>query len=272
MNSELLSPEQLEKLVAVLTRAGIALAIFIIGWMASKWARSLVLRAVRKGGMDEALSRFFASLAQYAVLAFAFITALGTAGIETTSLAALIAAAGLAVGLALQGTLGNFASGVLLLFFRYFTIGDRITVAGNTGKVEDLGLFATTLSTPANERVIIPNGEVFDSPIINHTASGLIRASIGAGVAYGADIDHVCEVLLKAAEAAELVLDDPEPAAAFTEMAASSINFVVHCWAEPQNFVAMQHNVRREIYNHLVAANIEIPFDQLVVHRAPEDS
>lgn len=263
-----LSPENL---IDLATQAATVLVIFVIGWILSKWISSLVLKAVRRANVDEALSRFFASIAQYAVLIFAITAALGKAGIETTSVAAVIAAAGLAVGLALQGSLGNFASGVLLLFFRPFTIGDRVTAGGHTGRVEDIGLFATTLSTPANERIILPNSTVTGDAITNHTASGKIRATIGAGVAYGADIDQVCQILLDAAEAADLVLDDPEPASAFVDMAASSLNFVVHCWAEPANFVAMQHNVRREIYNRLNAAGVEIPFDQLVVHRAPED-
>lgn len=260
-----------EQLIEILTKAGIVIGIFVVGWIISKWCQALVLKAVRRAGIDEALSRFFASLAQYAVLVMAVTAALGKAGVETTSIAAVIAAAGLAIGLALQGSLGHFASGVLLLIFRPFTIGDRVTADGHTGKVEDIGLFATTLSTPANERIIIPNGSVTDDAIINHTASGKIRATIGVGVAYGADIDQVCKILLEAAEAADLVLDDPAPGAAFVDMAASSLNFVVNCWAEPANFVGMQHNTRREIYNRLNAADIEIPFNQIVVHRAEQE-
>lgn len=263
-----LSPENLTLLKAYAISAATALVIFILGWIASKWGNRLVLRALRRSQMDEALARFFASMAQYAILAFAVIAALDKAGVETTSLAAVIAAAGLAVGLALQGSLGNFASGVLLLFFRPFTIGDRISTAGHTGKVVDIGLFATTLTTPANERIIIPNSSVTGDSIVNHTASGKIRSTIAAGVAYGADIDQVCQILLDAANSSELVLEDPGPASAFVDMAASSLNFVVHCWSEPGNAVAMQHQVRRAIYNHLNEAGVEIPFDQLVVHKA----
>lgn len=263
-----LSPENLVMLKAIAASAATALVIFIVGWIASKWGSSLVLKALRRSQMDEALARFFASIAQYAILAFAVIAALDKAGVETTSLAAVIAAAGLAVGLALQGSLGNFASGVLLLFFRPFTIGDRISSAGHTGKVEDIGLFATTLSTPANERIIIPNASVTGDSIVNHTASGKIRSTIGAGVAYGADIDQVCELLKEAALSVDLVLKDQPPVVGFADMAASSLNFVVHCWSEPANAVPMQHFVRRAIYNHLNEAGIEIPFDQLVVHKA----
>ena len=164
--------------------------------------------------------------------------------------------------------MSHFASGVLLLLFRPFTIGDRVTAAGETGKVEDVGLFATTLSTPANERIILPNSMVTGDTITNQTASGQIRSSIDAGVAYGADIEEVCKVLLAAAESCDLVLDDPGPGVAFVEMAASSLNFKVHCWARPGDNVDMQHQVRTAIYDKLNEAGIEIPFDQLVVHKA----
>lgn len=268
MQPDFLTPEQMEKALALGYQAATALIIFVIGWIASKWAHSLALKAFRKSKLDEALSRFFASMVQYTVLVFAVIAALSKAGIETTSLAAVLAAMGLAVGLALQGSLSNFASGVLLLIFRPFTIGDRISTAGHTGKVDDIGLFATTLSTPGNEKIIIPNASVTGDSIVNHTASGKIRATIGAGVAYGADIGQVMEVLRDAASSAEHVLDDPGPAVAFLEMAASSLNFGVHCWCEPANFAIMQHNVRRAIYEKLNEAGIEIPFDQIVVHQA----
>lgn len=265
---DFLTEEQLALLTGWAIRGGIALAIFIAGWLVSKWTSALALRAFRKGKMDEALARFFAAMIQYAVIAFAVIAALDKAGVETTSLAAVLAAAGLAVGLALQGSLSNFASGVLLLVFRPFTIGDRVSTAGHSGKVADIGLFATTLSTPANERIIIPNASVTGDSIINHTSAGRIRASIGVGVAYGADIDHVLEVLRDAASSAEHVLDDPGPVVGFADMAASSLNFVVHCWAESDKGVLMQHNARKAIYEKLGEAGIEIPFDQLVIHKA----
>ncbi|MEO1368710.1 MAG: mechanosensitive ion channel domain-containing protein [Acidobacteriota bacterium] len=260
--------EDFPRIVDWAVNIGTALAIFLVGWLVSKWVYSLVLKALRKGKLDEALARFLGSLAQWAVIGFTVIAALARVGVETTSLAAVLAAAGLAVGLALQGSLSHFASGVMLLVFRPFTIGDRVTAAGSTGKVEDIGLFATTLSTPANERIILPNSNVTGDTIVNHTATGRIRTSIDAGVAYGADIDEVSKILLGAATSCDLVLDDPAPGAAFVEMAASSLNFKVHCWAEPANNVAMQGAVRQAIYEKLNAAGVEIPFDQLVVHKA----
>ncbi len=263
-----LSPESLTRLSEIATKAGIVLAIFIFGWVASKWGHRLVLKALRRAKVEETLARFFASLAQYAILAFALIASLDKAGVETTSLAAVVAAAGLAVGLALQGSLGNLASGVLLLFFRPFSIGDKISTAGHKGEVEDIGLFATILSTPAKQRIIIPNGSITRDSIVNHTSAGKIRSTISIGVAYGSDIDHVCKVLAEAALSAKFVLAEPAPIAGFLDMAASSLNFVVFCWSDSAVEVPMQHYVRRAIYNRLNEEGIEIPFDQLVVHKA----
>lgn len=268
-----LTIEQTQLALDWLVPIATSIAVFVFGWILSKWGYALVLKALRTSRLDEALARFFASLAQWAILAFSVVAALERAGVETTSLVAIVAAGGLAIGLALQGTLGNFASGVLLLVFRPFTIGDRVTVAGHGGKVEDIGLFSTTFATPAKERIVLPNSAVTSGVIVNHTASGKIRASIDTSVAYGADIDHVCGLLLAAANECDLVLDDPAPRTGLVEMAASSLNFKVNCWAEPANNIAMQIQVRTAIYNKLNAANVEIPFNQLVVHRpAPKSS
>ncbi len=266
--NELLTEERIALLAELALQALTALAIFFIGWIVSKWVLNISLKAFRKLGLEEALARFFSSFLRYGVLVMTVITALARVGVETTSLAAVIAAAGLAVGLALQGSLSNFASGVLILIFRPFSIGDLISAAGHQGKVEDIGLFATTLTTPAAENIILPNASITADSIVNHTASGKIRISIDAGVAYGTDIGQVIKVLLEAANDSEHVLKDPAPAVAFIEMAASSINFAVHCWSDPDNFIDMEHNVRRSIYEHLEKAEIEIPFDQLVVHKS----
>lgn len=250
-------------------KLGTALVIFFFGWIFSKWAYALILRALRQTHLDEALARFLSSVAQWLVLAVAVIASLAEVGVETTSLAAVLGATGVAIGLALQGSLSHFASGVLLLVFRPFTLGDRVTAAGMSGKVEDIGLFATTLSTPANERIILPNAMVTGDAITNHTASGEIRSTIEVGVAYGSDIAEVCKLLLEVATSCDLVLEEPGPSVAFVEMAASSLNFRLFCWAEPASNFAMQHQVRAAVYDRLNEAGIEIPFDQLVVHKAP---
>lgn len=143
-----------------------------VGWVASKWAHRLLLKVCLRRKIDEALARFAASIVRYLVLAAAVIAALGKVGIESTSFIAILGAAGLAVGFALQGSLSNFASGVLMLLIRPVDIGQRVTVAGHTGVIEEIGLFATTLSTPDNETIITPNAKITDGSIINYAKIG----------------------------------------------------------------------------------------------------
>jgi small conductance mechanosensitive channel len=245
-----------------------ALLIFVIGWMISKWVHGLVTRMMRNRKLDEALGRFLASIAQYAVLAATVIAALGRVGVETTSLVALLGTAGLAIGLALQGSLAHFASGVLLLVFRPFTIGDSVEAGGKTGTIEEIGLFATSLTTFDNQRVTIPNGAITGGAITNFTILGKRRATIDVGVAYGSDIDLTTKLLLEAASETQLVLADPEPAAVFVNLGASSLDFAVRVWAKNADFGPAQHATRKAIYDRLNAAGIEIPFNQIVIHQA----
>lgn len=242
-----------------------AILIFIVGWIVSKWANRLTYKMLPK--LDQALRGFLAGIAQYTVLAATVIASLGAVGVETTSLVAVLASAGLAIGLALQGSLANFASGIMILFFKPFIIGHKVTAGGHTGTVTDVGIFATTLLTPAAEVIIIPNKSVTGGAIVNHTVRGNIRATVSVGVAYGTKVEEAMDIMLKAAKSSDLVLTDPQPAVAFVGLGASSIDFDVRVWATSDNWGAMQHNVRTSLYNALNEANIEIPFNQLVVHK-----
>lgn len=268
-----LSPEQIkvywDMAFPLVSGMLMAAAILVLGWIASKWANRAVLRTGEKSKVDEALKRFLASIAQYTVLAAAVIAALGRVGIETTSLVAVFASAGLAVGLALQGSLSNFASGVMILFFRPFALGDRVIAGGEMGTVDDIGLFATTLLTPDNHTVILPNAAVIGGTITNFTKQGTLRAVISAGVAYGADLEAVEAALIDACVACDLVLAEPEPTVAFVDMAASSLNFDVMPWCKAGDLIKMRHTVRRNIYVELTRRGIEIPFNQIVIHHAP---
>lgn len=263
-----LLPENLQPYEGLIVGAATALLIFVIGWIAAKWTHALCLRVARRSKMDEALARFLASLAQYAVLAVTVIAALGKVGVPTTSFIALLGAAGLAIGLALQGNLGNFASGVMILLFRPFTLEDKVSVAGKDGQVKDIGLFATTLNTPRNERIIVPNGAITSEPIINYTVEGKIRAAISLGVAYGVDVEQAMEVMIAACRSVDSVLDDPAPSVNFAGFGSSSLDFEVRPWATSDDFLGMVHDVRVALYGALDKAGIEIPFDQIVVHRA----
>ena len=261
-------PEQLQPYEGLIVGAATALVIFILGWIAAKWIHALCLRVARRSQMDEALARFLASMAQYAVLAFAVIAALSKVGVQTTSLVALLGAAGLAVGLALQGNLGNFASGVMLLLFRPFTIGDKVNAGGKDGKVSEIGLFATTLHTPRNEKVIVPNGTITSDAIVNYTSEGQLRGAIGVGVAYGTDLDRAIEIMIETCKGIDKVLDDPAPSINFAGFGASSLDLEVRPWSTSDDYLAMLHEVRLALYNALNEAGIEIPFNQIVVHRA----
>jgi len=263
-----LFPEQLQPYAPLIVGAATALAIFLIGWIAAKWVYAICLRMARRSQMDEALARFLSSIAQYAVLAFAVIAALSKVGVQTTSLVALLGAAGLAVGLALQGNLSNFAAGVMILFFRPFTLDDKVSVAGKTGKVRNIGLFATTMITPANEKIIVPNGSITSSPIVNHSSEGTLRAGIAVGVAYGTNVEEAIQAMLSACASVELVLEEPAPTVVFTGFGASSIDFEVRPWSTSADYMDMVHAVRMALYKSLDEAGIEIPFDQIVVHKA----
>lgn len=239
-----------------------------MGWIASKWVHSVALKTIARRNFDKALGHFVASIARYSVLAATVIAALGAVGVEATSLVAIFASAGLAVGLALQGSLSNFASGVMILVFRPFELGDVITAGGHTGGVHDIGLFATTLITPDNQKITVPNSAITGGTITNITTLGTRRGAVDVGVAYGADVDQVIAILQRAAKSADLVLQGPAPAVAFVGLGASSIDFTVLTWSRSGDYLGMLHNVRREIYNALNDAGVDIPYNQIVVHQA----
>lgn len=267
MNDLPFIPESLQPYMPLIIGSVTALVIFTIGWILAGWLHGIVLKLLRRRKIDEAVVRFLASLAQWAVIAAAIITALARVGVETTSLVALFATAGLAVGLALQGNLSHFASGVMLLLFRPISIGDVVEVAGKTGKVDEIGLFATTLITPELTKIIIANSAVTGAPITNFTTLGKPRAAIRVVVAAGNDIGKVVEVLENAARSVELVLQDPAPAAVFSISEPNQLTFDVLVHAKPGDFGAMQPAVRRAVYDALAKANIALPVPSLVVHQ-----
>jgi small conductance mechanosensitive channel len=264
-------PEAVQPYYPLIEGVVIAILILLVGWSISKASEKLVRTALEKNKVDQALSRFLGGITRYAVLAATVIAALGAVGVETTSLVAVFASAGLAVGLALQGSLANFASGVMILFFRPFMLQDFVQVAGSTGSITDIGIFHTTMLTPDNETVIIPNKAITSGTIVNYTTAGTRRGAIDVGVAYGADLQQVQKVLTKAAQKAELCLEDPAPAIAFVGLGASSLDFKVLCWAKTPDYLGMLHNVRCAVYDELNGAGIEIPFSQIVVHHADEE-
>ena len=273
---ETLTPSQLKLWfdVALPFAQNLLLAIVIlgIGWVTSRWVQGWIRKAGERGSLDPAIAGFLSQIGRYAVFAAFIISALARVGVETTSVVAIFASAGLAVGLALQGSLASFASGVLILFFRPFTLGDIVTTAGNTGRVVDIGLFATRLETPDNQRIIIPNSAITSGTIINLTVMGERRLGVDLGVAYGSDLNLLKSTVEAAVAKMEVVKSEPgrEPELRFIEMAASSINFRLMYWvdATPAALNTSGFAVRKTIYDAINAAGIEIPFDQIVSHKA----
>ncbi|MCB9762128.1 MAG: mechanosensitive ion channel family protein [Alphaproteobacteria bacterium] len=261
-------PETFQPYLPMIQGIAGAIAIFFIGWMGAKWAEGLLYRSLKRGDVEEALARFLGSIARYLVLIATVIAALQTVGIETTSLSVVLGSAGLAVGLALQGSLANFASGVLILFFKPIRLDDIVEIAGEEGQVKDIGIFVTTLETPANTTIIVPNSAVLGGNIKNYSMMGVRRESLAIGVAYGTDLGKATEALLKAGRRAEKVVAEPGPGVAFVNFGASSLDLLLHIYMKPEDYFAATHNGRVAIYEELDAAGIEIPFDQIVIHKA----
>lgn len=235
------------------------LVLFVVAWFISKWVRKLVISALTRAKVDLLLAKFFGNIARWIIVVFAFVTCLGTLGIETTSLAAIIGAAGLAVGLALQGNLGNLASGILLLIFRPFKIGDIVVVAGQAGVIDGIDLFTTNLDTADNRRIIIPNGQIFGGVIENQSHHPRRSLTINVPVSAAADLDEATRVLLDAAmrmiKQTPGALADPASTVTLAELAPTTI-FSVTIWGETARFAGLRPALLREIKLAIDAAGL----------------
>ncbi len=243
-----------------------ALVLIIIVLFLASWVKRLTTKACRKANVEETLSRFFGNMIRYVILLAGGIAILGTLGVETTSFAAVLAAAGFAVGMAMSGMLGNVAAGVMLLFFRPFKVGEVVSAGGTTGKVFEIGLFTTSFDTPDNRRIIVPNGSVFGDTIENVSYHSTRRVSVEVGTDYGADVDKTREVLLAAAEACENVLKDPEAKVVLTGLGGSSIDWSVRVWCNAADFWGVTDQLTRDVKYALDNAGIGIPYPQMDVH------
>jgi small conductance mechanosensitive channel len=243
-----------------------ALAILIIGRWVAKGIRRGVRRMMEKGGVDPIIIGFVGSITYIALLAFVIIAALGQLGIQTTSFIAILGAAGLAVGLALQGSLANFAAGFLMIIFRPFRVGDFVEAAGVAGVVKDMQIFTTTLKTGDNKTIIIPNAKISGDNIINYSAEENRRVDMTVGVAYDADLSKVRDVLNDIISKDERILSDPAPQVAVAELADSSVNFVVRIWTKTGDYWGVKCDTTETIKNRFDEAGIGIPFPQRDIH------
>jgi small conductance mechanosensitive channel len=244
---------------------GVLVALFI-AWILAGWVRRRIERGLAAREFDATLAHFFANLARYAILVGALVGCLGVFGIQTASFAAVIAALGLAIGLALQGTLSNFASGVMLLIFRPFKVDDWVKIAGELGRVTEVELFTSELATPDNRRIIIPNSKIFGSVIENITHHPIRRVDVPVGVEYGADLDRTREVLEACIPNIEGVLEDPEPQVFLKELGASSVDYVLRVWVNTPDFWDVHQRTVRAAKQALDEAGLGIPFPQVDVH------
>jgi len=243
-----------------------AIAIFIIGKMIAKWVKKLVIKVMKKADVDQIIIGFTSSIAYIAMLAFVVVAALGQLGIQTTSFIAILGAAGLAIGLALQGSLANFAAGFLMIIFRPFKVGDVVEAAGVTGKVNAIHIFTTTLTTPDNKTIIIPNAKLGGDNIINYSTQATRRVDLTVGVSYDADLKEVRAILEDIVSKDARILSDPEHQIAVAELADNSVNFVVRVWVESADYWGVFFDTTEAVKVRLDQAGIGIPYPQRDVH------
>ncbi len=243
-----------------------AIVLLILTWIVSRWARGAVSKGLKKSNLDVTLTKFFSNMVGWSILVLGVIAILGIFGISTASFAAVLGAAGLAVGLAFQGTLSNFSAGVMLLIFRPFTVDDVIKAAGEIGRVHEIDLLVTKLDTVDNRRIIIPNSKIFGDTIETITFHPKRRVDIPVGVDYAADLDEVRAVLEKAAASIEGGLQDPPPQIFLGSLGDSAVAWEVRVWCNTPDYFDVYEAATRATKKALDDAGIGIPFPQLDVH------
>jgi len=269
------TPEMLESMKQGLIENGMnviyALLIFFIGkWIVAK-IRKATINVMKKRGVDPALVSFGSSMLYYALMIAVIIAAAQQIGFETTSLVAIVGAAGLAVGLALQGSLSNFAAGVLIIMFRPFRIGDVIDAGGEIGVVKEIGILTTILTSPDNKKIIMPNSSIMSGSITNITAYDTRRVDMEVGVSYSDDLDKVHGIIMDVVNADERILKDPAPQVVVAALADSSVNFKVRPWCATSDYWNVFFDFQKTIKQRLDTEGVSIPFPQRDVWMRKED-
>ncbi len=260
----------LETLANYATDYGLKLLGAVAVWIIGRWVIKLIVKAfskvMDKGNTDSSLKPFLKSLIGALLKAMLVISVLGMLGIEMTSFIAILGAAGLAVGMALSGTLQNFAGGVMILIFKPYKVGDLIETQGHLGTVKEIQIFVTTLLSPESKTLIIPNGPISNSDVTNYTTEGVIRVDLTFGISYEANIKSAKDELMKVMMDHPLVLKDPAPFVGVSELGDSSVNLAVRPHTKPENYWAVYFEIYESGKNALDSANISIPFPQMDVH------
>lgn len=245
----------------------VALVIYLVGKRVARWLTTLVVKTMRKNDVDNELVGFLESLIYGGLFAFVIIAALTHLGLQTASLIAVLGAAGLAVGLALQGSLSNFAAGILILLLRPFNVDDFVEMAGTAGKVKSIRIFTTELRTGDNKCVIIPNSRVLDSNIVNYSSTGQRRVDLVFGVSYNDDLDKVRKTIKQVIDADDRILKDKDTVIAVSQLADSSVNFNVRPWVKTGDYWSVHADLMENIKKAFDANDISIPFPQMSIHR-----
>ena len=266
----LVSPEQMSTMVDWVSQFGLkliaAVLVFFVGkWLARKIS-NLLKRGMQRAETDPTLIGFVGNITYFGLLTMVVIAAVGQLGVQTTSFIAVLGAAGLAIGLALQGSLANFAAGVLMIIFRPFKAGDYIEAAGTAGSVEEVQLFTTTLKTPDNKIVIIPNAQVTAGTITNYSARDTRRLDMVFGVGYGDDLDKVKRVIWEVLNEESRLLKDPEPVVAVVNLGESSVDFAVRPWVKSADYWGVFFDLQEKMKKRFDQEGISIPFPQRDLH------
>lgn len=258
----------IDKAYEVIVNFGPKLIAAIFIWIIGSWLVKKALKAITKlmdkRAYEVSLKKFLLNLIGWIFKIVLILVILGTLGIETTSFAAVLAAAGLAIGLALQGSLGNFAGGVLLMIFKPIKVGDFIEAQGESGTVKEIEIFTTKLTTPDNKEIIIPNGSLSNGNITNYSTEPLRRVDFVFGVGYDSGIKETKDVLFSVVNAHEKILQDPAPAIHLKELADSSLNFFVRVWVHKEDYWVVNFDVIEQTKEALDTAGIEIPYPHQV--------
>ncbi len=264
--------EALSKLHGVVVTYGLSFIAAVVILVVGKWVAGLISRLIERlmvrANIDKTIAVFVRRIAYIALLIFVIIAAIDKIGVRTTSLVAIFGAAGLAVGLALQGSLANFAAGVLIIFFKPFTIGDYVEAGGASGSVEEIRIFSTVLRSPDNRKIIIPNARITGDNITNYTAVETRRVDMVFGISYDDDIKKAKGILEGVVASDSRVLEDPKPVIAVSELADSSVNLVVRPWVKPTDYWGVYFDTLEKGKAELERNGITIPFPQMDVHMA----
>jgi small conductance mechanosensitive channel len=268
--------EWVEGLIPMLADFGIdlvvAILIFVLGRIAVGLIAGAVRKAMTRGKADPTLVGFVGNIVTGVGMAFVVIATISELGVQTAGLVAVLGAAGLAIGFALQGSLSNFASGVMLLIFRPINVGDYVEAGGTSGSVKDIGIFTTTLHTPDNKKVIVPNAQITSDTITNYSANDTRRVDLVAGIGYGDDIPKAKAVLERIVTEHELTLDDPAPMIELSNLGDSSVDFVVRPWVKTADYWRVYFDLTERIKTEFDKEGISIPFPQRDVHLFQETS